>query len=213
MICGPTQVALPEKVDATEVREAKAANAKPSLTFKSEAKDNVGFRIFITRDDGSWSWRGGTKCPGDGAFVIEYDEEYRNAELQWCWGKASGDEDFEPYEKVPIVCDGKTVIFPKEGTTEGARVFATEPPDFSGTRAAQAADETGEAKMIRIRNPWGRDGEWQGMWSDTSDFWDMYPGTKDEVNAEENNDGIFLQQMEDVQDHWGHFWVSGVGLW
>ncbi|XP_055629029.1 calpain-B-like [Toxorhynchites rutilus septentrionalis] len=52
-----------------------------------------------------------------------------------------------------------------------------------------------ETKLIRLRNPWGDDIEWNGAWSDRSDVWDDIP------KEERKRIGLTL-------DHDGEFWMD-----
>jgi len=56
-------------------------------------------------------------------------------------------------------------------------------------------------RLLRLRNPWGQDGEWSGAWSDKSEEW------TEERKAEvpdftDKNDGTFFITVEDFYEYW-----------
>ena len=49
-----------------------------------------------------------------------------------------------------------------------------------------------------MRNPWGRDGEWTGDWSDSSNLWNEISEDKQkEIGHAKRDDGIFFIPLED----------------
>ena len=54
---------------------------------------------------------------------------------------------------------------------------------------------SGEIPLVRIRNPWGNEAEWNGAWSDGSAEWQYIP------DEEKENLGINFEQD-------GEFWMS-----
>merc|ERR1712096_258433 len=59
-----------------------------------------------------------------------------------------------------------------------------------------SAKEADGQKLVRFRNPWGKDGEWKGDWSDESTKWDA--ATKKDFGWVDANDGAFFMDFTDV---------------
>jgi hypothetical protein len=57
-----------------------------------------------------------------------------------------------------------------------------------------SAHEIGGEKLIRIRNPWGRNEKYTGPWSDKSENWT--DSIKDEVHYLDESDGIFFMDLD-----------------
>eukprot|EP00930_Biecheleria_cincta_P096159 TRINITY_DN88033_c0_g1_i1.p1 TRINITY_DN88033_c0_g1~~TRINITY_DN88033_c0_g1_i1.p1 ORF type:complete len:524 (-),score=81.00 TRINITY_DN88033_c0_g1_i1:350-1921(-) len=57
--------------------------------------------------------------------------------------------------------------------------------------------EIGDYRLIKIRNPWGHDGEWQGSWGDKSSLWTDCPDVATELAYTPGNDGMFFMSVED----------------
>jgi len=56
-------------------------------------------------------------------------------------------------------------------------------------------------RLLRLRNPWGQDGEWSGAWSDKSAEWT--DERKEEVpDFTDKNDGTFFINVEDFYEYW-----------
>eukprot|EP00931_Biecheleriopsis_adriatica_P073673 TRINITY_DN47914_c0_g1_i1.p1 TRINITY_DN47914_c0_g1~~TRINITY_DN47914_c0_g1_i1.p1 ORF type:complete len:505 (+),score=53.16 TRINITY_DN47914_c0_g1_i1:60-1574(+) len=51
--------------------------------------------------------------------------------------------------------------------------------------------------LIRMRNPWGNDGEWNGDWSDASTKWKEFPHVSRAVEHVKANNGMFWISLED----------------
>jgi hypothetical protein len=47
----------------------------------------------------------------------------------------------------------------------------------------------GSHEFVQLRNPWGKNGEWEGPWSDSSRLWDVNPGMKEKLGVTVANDG------------------------
>jgi hypothetical protein len=61
-------------------------------------------------------------------------------------------------------------------------------------------------RLLKIRNPWGKKGEWDGDWSDTSKLWTpQLDKLLDHTNA---NDGIFFIPIEDYLTHYNQTAIS-----
>ena len=62
---------------------------------------------------------------------------------------------------------------------------------------------TGEIPLIRIRNPWGNEAEWNGAWSDGSAEWQFIPDEeKENIGLNFDGDGEFWMSYKDFQTHW-----------
>lgn len=42
-------------------------------------------------------------------------------------------------------------------------------------------------QLVKIRNPWGQEGGWNGPFSDDSEEWDKNKALKDEINFSQKN--------------------------
>ena len=57
---------------------------------------------------------------------------------------------------------------------------------------------TGKIPLLRIRNPWGNEAEWNGPWSDKSPEWRfIHKHTKDEIGLTFDHDGEFWMSLRD----------------
>lgn len=67
-----------------------------------------------------------------------------------------------------------------------------------------------------MRNPWGRDKEWNGAFSETSNSWDQVADSvKSELKVTEQDDGNFYISLEDFlknfhRVHFVHVNLSGL---
>jgi len=73
---------------------------------------------------------------------------------------------------------------------------------YSITKVVKAKIETprvsGEIPLIRIRNPWGNETEWNGSWSDGSPEWNYVPDDeKMELGINFDDDGEFWMSYKD----------------
>ncbi|KAL1124154.1 hypothetical protein AAG570_001924, partial [Ranatra chinensis] len=58
--------------------------------------------------------------------------------------------------------------------------------------------------LLRVRNPWGGEVEWRGMWSDKSEAWkSLTEETKKELGIECADDGEFWISYKDFVKHFG----------
>ncbi|TRY70816.1 hypothetical protein TCAL_10003 [Tigriopus californicus] len=64
-----------------------------------------------------------------------------------------------------------------------------------GSTGEAMVDFTGQIPLVRIRNPWGNEAEWNGAWSDGSPEWQYIPDDEKEIL------GINFE-------HDGEFWMS-----
>ncbi|RMZ95081.1 calpain-3 isoform X2 [Brachionus plicatilis] len=66
------------------------------------------------------------------------------------------------------------------------------------TKVAELEKRDETFRLIRLYNPWGNDVEWNGDWSDRSQFWNMVDrNTKEKLELKIENDGEFWMSFED----------------
>ena len=65
--------------------------------------------------------------------------------------------------------------------------------------AVLAAKTVGSAKLLKLRNPWGRF-EWKGDWADASPLWTSEARTAMGIDLS-SDDGVFCMCLEDFQRH------------
>ena len=78
---------------------------------------------------------------------------------------------------------------------------------YSITKATKAQIETPRASglipLIRIRNPWGNEAEWNGAWSDRSAEWQFIPDEeKENLGLTFEADGEFWMSYKDFGRYW-----------
>eukprot|EP00746_Dinoflagellata_sp_MGD_P133673 gnl/MRDRNA2_/MRDRNA2_67418_c0_seq2.p1 gnl/MRDRNA2_/MRDRNA2_67418_c0~~gnl/MRDRNA2_/MRDRNA2_67418_c0_seq2.p1 ORF type:complete len:667 (+),score=121.14 gnl/MRDRNA2_/MRDRNA2_67418_c0_seq2:99-2099(+) len=70
-----------------------------------------------------------------------------------------------------------------------------------------SAFQQGDIRLVRLRNPWGNDREWNGAWSDGSPEWKNYPELAAKLRPQRRNsirgmnDGLFWMSFEDYSNH------------
>ncbi|CAH2987358.1 unnamed protein product [Chilo suppressalis] len=77
---------------------------------------------------------------------------------------------------------------------------------YSITRVKYVDIETpgraGKIPLLRLRNPWGNEAEWNGPWSDKSPEWRFIPESeKEELGLTFDDDGEFWMSMKDFAQH------------
>ena len=56
----------------------------------------------------------------------------------------------------------------------------------------------GQFPLVRIRNPWGNEAEWNGPWSDGSEEWNYVPEEEKEIQGIVfDDDGEFFMSVDD----------------
>ncbi|XP_065572403.1 calpain-A-like isoform X1 [Artemia franciscana] len=61
---------------------------------------------------------------------------------------------------------------------------------------------SGKIPMVRIRNPWGNEAEWNGAWSDKSPEWQYIPDEeKESIGLTFNTDGEFFMSFKDYKKY------------
>ena len=63
-----------------------------------------------------------------------------------------------------------------------------------------AVESSTGTKLLKMRNPWGRKGEWTGAWSDKWSGWT--PQLKNELGATDEDDGLFFIPVRDYLTHY-----------
>nr|CAD7200723.1 unnamed protein product [Timema douglasi] len=62
----------------------------------------------------------------------------------------------------------------------------------------ETPNTTGKIPLIRLRNPWGNEAEWNGPWSDKSPEWRFIPASeKEEIGLTFDDDGEFWMSYRD----------------
>ncbi|XP_045485364.1 calpain-B isoform X4 [Pieris rapae] len=77
---------------------------------------------------------------------------------------------------------------------------------YSVTRVKYVDIETpgrsGKIPLLRLRNPWGNEAEWNGPWSDKSPEWRFIPESeKEELGLTFDDDGEFWMAFKDFSQH------------
>ena len=66
----------------------------------------------------------------------------------------------------------------------------------------ESGDNQGWVSLVRIRNPWGNDAEWNGQWSDGSPEWKIIPqDEKKKLGLTFEHDGEFYMSQKDFMTH------------
>jgi calpain len=92
---------------------------------------------------------------------------------------------------------------PEPGVTEArTEVGLVRGHAYSVTKVVKAKIETprvsGEIPLVRIRNPWGNEAEWNGAWSDGSPEWRYVPDEeKENLGLNFEDDGEFWMSYKD----------------
>lgn len=76
----------------------------------------------------------------------------------------------------------------------------------------KAFDLNGETvKILRLRNPWGNEKEWNGAWCDKSQEWSMIDEKlKKELGLIFDNDGEFWMSFEDFVSYYDHLEICNL---
>ncbi|KPJ17644.1 Calpain-A [Papilio machaon] len=84
---------------------------------------------------------------------------------------------------------------------------------YSVTRVKYVDIETpgraGKIPLLRLRNPWGNEAEWNGPWSDKSPEWRFIPESeKEELGLTFDDDGEFWMSFKDFVNHFSRWQTS-----
>ncbi|XP_023725351.1 calpain-A isoform X4 [Cryptotermes secundus] len=75
----------------------------------------------------------------------------------------------------------------------------------------QTPRSSGKIPLIRIRNPWGNEAEWNGPWSDKSPEWRFIPDEeKEEIGLTFDEDGEFWMSYKDFQKHFSRLEICNL---
>ncbi|TKR94293.1 hypothetical protein L596_008592 [Steinernema carpocapsae] len=103
-------------------------------------------------------------------------------------------------EANPYEFEAKT----REGLVKGHAYSIT------GMRMVDTPD--GKIPLLRIRNPWGNEQEWNGDWSDDSRYWDYVSSEqKKEMNLVLAHDGEFWINFDDFMKHYDKMEICNLG--
>ena len=73
---------------------------------------------------------------------------------------------------------------------------------YSVTSLQTVRGPRGDTVLLRIRNPWGNETEWNGPWSDNSPEWNYVPAEqRHQMNFVQRDDGEFWMSFDDFYDH------------
>ncbi|XP_075987932.1 calpain-A-like isoform X3 [Anticarsia gemmatalis] len=66
----------------------------------------------------------------------------------------------------------------------------------------ETPNRSGKIPLLRLRNPWGNEAEWNGPWSDKSPEWRYIPDSeKEEMGLNFDDDGEFWMSYQDFSHH------------
>lgn len=81
---------------------------------------------------------------------------------------------------------------------------------ITGMRVVETYD--GKFPLLRIRNPWGNEQEWNGDWSDESELWDgVSRAQKKEINLVLAHDGEFWMSFDDFMRYFDKMEICNLG--
>nr|XP_023027782.1 calpain-A-like isoform X1 [Leptinotarsa decemlineata] len=75
----------------------------------------------------------------------------------------------------------------------------------------QTPNVTGKIPLLRLRNPWGNESEWNGAWSDGAPEWRFISESeKEELGLTFDNDGEFWMSFKDFQKHFSRLEICNL---
>lgn len=84
---------------------------------------------------------------------------------------------------------------------------------FTITSLATVELDDNTEKLLRIRNPWGNEVEWNGSWSDNSSEWDLLSETsRDKLGHLNANDGEFWMNFSDFMSNFDVVQIVHINL-
>lgn len=100
---------------------------------------------------------------------------------------------------------------PKEGGLIGSNGLAggDQGHAYAVLSTFEATTAAGQIQLVKCRNPWGRNGEWNGDWSDESSLWVEHPQIAADVGYTCANDGVFFMSFLDMLDAFERIYCVG----
>ena len=105
-----------------------------------------------------------------------------------------------------VLACSKTTSVPASGGV-GVKPGETDPKSgllIDRAYSILTAKEIGALRFVKVRNPWGRAGDWKGEWSDESPKWDEHPEVEQAMKDDDSigfdrltRDGTFWMVWED----------------
>ncbi|CAJ0942432.1 unnamed protein product, partial [Mesorhabditis belari] len=81
---------------------------------------------------------------------------------------------------------------------------------ITGIRSVDGPD--GQECILRVRNPWGNEAEWNGRWSDNSREWKSVPdNVKEEMGLKFDHDGEFWISFDDFMKNFEKMEICNLG--
>ncbi|XP_018579516.1 calpain-A isoform X2 [Anoplophora glabripennis] len=75
----------------------------------------------------------------------------------------------------------------------------------------QTPNVTGKIPLVRLRNPWGNENEWNGAWSDGAPEWRFISESeKEELGLTFDHDGEFWMSYKDFQKHFSRLEICNL---
>ncbi|XP_021935909.1 calpain-A-like isoform X5 [Zootermopsis nevadensis] len=75
----------------------------------------------------------------------------------------------------------------------------------------QTPRSSGKIPLVRVRNPWGNEAEWNGPWGDKSPEWRFIPDEeKEEIGLTFDDDGEFWMSYKDFQTHFSRLEICNL---
>merc|ERR1712190_408408 len=76
----------------------------------------------------------------------------------------------------------------------------------------QVVDVDGE-QLLCLRNPWGKESEWKGRWSNNDNIWNRRPGLRDRLRPQKSiEDGLFWMCWRDFAYIWDNVTVCAKNM-
>ncbi|XP_034251601.1 calpain-A-like isoform X5 [Thrips palmi] len=144
--------------------------------------------------------KGGTTCEGMEDFTGGVTEMYELKEAPSNLYKVL----LKAYERSSLMaCSIEPDPYVTEARTDSGLVKGHA---YSITRVqyvdVQTPRRSGKIPLIRLRNPWGNEAEWNGPWSDQSPEWRLIPDhSREEIGLTFDDDGEFWMSYEDFLKH------------
>ncbi|KAJ3662394.1 hypothetical protein Zmor_006745 [Zophobas morio] len=92
---------------------------------------------------------------------------------------------------------GCSIVSPELEGRRSDGLITTHAYSVTGMKPIRVGDS--DIRLIRVRNPWGNDAEWNGDWSDNSDSWNLLPKELKNQLLTKRADGEFWIEAADFQ--------------